>query len=65
MAYRGVTNDDIDSLKSIVDPERVSTGDSVMELHSKDESFHERCRPEVVLFPRYSHEISRILKYSI
>jgi len=62
MAYGSVTAQEISLFKSIVAPERVSAGESVRELHSRDESFHRRCRPEVVIFPLSSKEISDILK---
>ena len=62
MTYGSVTAQEIALFKSIVAPERVSAGESVRELHSRDESFHERCRPEVVIFPTSSKEISEILK---
>lgn len=61
MAYGSVTKEEIAIFKSIVDPKKVSTGESVIELHSKDESFHKRCRAEVVIFPKSSDEISKIL----
>ncbi|VUT24178.1 MAG: glycolate oxidase subunit GlcD [Candidatus Methanolliviera sp. GoM_oil] len=61
MTYGSVTEKEINIFKSIVGAEKVSTGESVLELHSKDESFHERSRPEVVVFPKSSGEISKIL----
>ena len=64
MIYESVTEEDIDILKSIVDYSRVSTGESESELHCKDESFHKRCNPEVVIFPKSSNEISKILKFA-
>jgi D-lactate dehydrogenase (cytochrome) len=62
MNQRDITDADIALFKSIVAPERVSRGESIIELHSKDESFHQRCRPDVVIFPRSKEEISNILK---
>lgn len=62
MSYGSVTAQEISLFKSIVSPEKVSAGESVIELHAKDESFHRRCRPDVVIFPRSSKEISGILK---
>jgi len=44
--YAKVTKKELELIKSIVGPERVSTGESVLSLHSKDESFHPRRRPK-------------------
>ena len=62
MTYATITKEDIAIFRSIVDPQRVSTGESVRELHSKDESFHRRCIPEVVIFPKSGEEISKVLR---
>jgi len=64
MNYQKITPKEITILESIVDPKKVSRGDSILELHSKDESYHERCRPEVVVYPESSDEISRILAFA-
>jgi D-lactate dehydrogenase (cytochrome) len=40
----------------------MSAGESVLDLHGKDESFHHRRRPDVVVWPLSAEEISRILK---
>ena len=40
----------------------MSTGESVLDLHSKDESFHQRRKPDVVVWPLQTEEISQILK---
>jgi D-lactate dehydrogenase (cytochrome) len=60
--YTKVTSREIEAIRKIVGPERVSTGESVLELHSKDESFHQRRKPEVVVWPLRTEEISQILK---
>jgi D-lactate dehydrogenase (cytochrome) len=62
MEYGRVTNKEIEAIRKIVGPERVSTGESVLDLHSKDESFHLRRRPEAVVWPLRAEEISQILK---
>lgn len=62
MTYGTVTKDEIAIFRYITDPERVSTGESLIELHSKDESFHKKSKPEVVIFPKSREEISNILK---
>jgi D-lactate dehydrogenase (cytochrome) len=57
-----VTNKELEFIRSIVGPERMSIGESILDLHSKDESFHQRRKPEVVVWPLSSAEISQILK---
>ena len=62
MKYGNVTEKEIALFKSIVGSDKVSTGESIKELHSKDESFHKRCYPDAVLFPESAEQISSILK---
>ena len=62
MEYGRVTDREIEAIGRIVGPERVSTGASVLDLHSKDESFHPGRKPDAVVWPLTAQEISRILK---
>ncbi|MEI9477062.1 MAG: FAD-binding oxidoreductase [Deltaproteobacteria bacterium] len=62
MAYQRVTDQELSILQGIVGPERVSTGESILDLHGKDESFHARRKPEVVVWPLRAEEISQILR---
>ena len=48
----------------MVPPDRFSTGDSNLDLHSKDQSQHPACRPEAVIWPVDRVEVSEILKYA-
>jgi len=50
--------------ESVVGSERFSTGESNLELHSKDQSYHPAIRPEAVIWPINRFEVSEILKYS-
>ena len=61
MGYGKVTKRELDLLRAIVGSERMSTGKSVLDLHGKDESFHPKRRPEVVVWPLSAEEISQIL----
>ena len=54
----------IKDLRSMVSPDRFSTGESNLDLHSKDQSQHQACRPEVVIWPVDRNEVSEILKYA-
>jgi D-lactate dehydrogenase (cytochrome) len=60
--YSKVTSQELESIRSIVEPDRMSQGESVLDLHSKDESFHLRKRPDLVVWPLSAKEISQILK---
>lgn len=62
MEYQRVTDQELHFLREIVGPERMSTGESVLDLHGKDESFHPRRRPEVVVWPLRAEEVSSILR---
>ncbi len=62
MEYSRLTENDLALLRKIVGSERMSTGESVLDLHGKDESFHPRQRPEVVIWPLNAEEISQILR---
>lgn len=60
-AYGKVTDRELESIRGIFGVERVSIGESVLDLHGKDESFHQRRRPEAVVWPLSAEEISQIL----
>jgi D-lactate dehydrogenase (cytochrome) len=60
--YGKLTNRELDFIKGIVGSERMSSGESVLDLHAKDESFHPRRRPDLVVWPLNAGEISQIIK---
>ena len=60
--YNKVTSRELEFIRSIVGPDRMSQGESVLDLHSKDESFHQRKKPDLVVWPLSAEEISQILK---
>ena len=60
--YSKVTVQEIEFIRSIVGPDRMSQGESILDLHSKDESFHLRKKPDLVVWPLSAEEISQILK---
>ncbi|MEE9914096.1 MAG: FAD-binding oxidoreductase [Deltaproteobacteria bacterium] len=55
---------DLTELKSILDDRRVSTGESVLHLHSHDESFHAPSLPDVVVWPRTTEEVSLLIAWA-
>jgi len=52
------------NFQAMVAPDRFSTGDSILELHAKDQSRHPACRPEAVAWPQTASEVAAILKYA-
>ena len=61
MKYSALTESDISFLKSVVGEERMSMGQSYLELHSVDETRYRGFLPDVVVWPRTTQEVSRIL----
>ena len=57
-------NVDWSELKTILDDRRVSTGESVLHLHSHDESFHAPVLPDVVVWPHTTEEVSRLIRWA-
>ena len=64
MEFNPLTQTHLESLKAMVAPDRFSTGESVLNLHAKDESRHPPCRPEAVIWPQSPSEVSAVLKYA-
>jgi D-lactate dehydrogenase (cytochrome) len=54
----------IKNLQSLVATDRFSTGESVLDLHAKDQSQHPPRRPEAVIWPVDASEVSEIVKYA-
>jgi D-lactate dehydrogenase (cytochrome) len=59
-----VTQEDRNALKSIVGEKYVSSGESVLNLHSHDESYHVPVLPDAVVWPHNTEEVSRIARYA-
>jgi D-lactate dehydrogenase (cytochrome) len=51
-------------LKRFVSEDRVSTNETVLNLHSKDESFHTPRQPDIVVFPKDTEEVVNILQFA-
>jgi len=62
MKYGKLTDRELEFIKGIVGSERMTMGESVLDLHGKDESFHPKRRPDLVVWPLRAEEISSILK---
>jgi len=59
-----ITQDDLTNLKAIVGEQFISTGESVLEHHSHDESYHRPILPDVVLMPHSTEEVARIARFA-
>lgn len=64
MKFTRLNKTHIKNLQSMVPPDRFSTGESNLDLHSEDQSQHPACRPEAVIWPVDRVEVSEILKYA-
>jgi D-lactate dehydrogenase (cytochrome) len=59
-----IAHADLTNLKAIVGEQFVSTGESVLNLHSHDESYHAHVCPDAVVWPHSTNEVSRIVSYA-
>ena len=64
MGFDTLKDEDKRYIRSIVSSERFSTGESNLDLHSRDMSGHRASRPEAVVWPKERAEVSRILRYA-
>ena len=64
MNYHALNDAHMRDLRSMVGPERFSTGESNLDLHSRDQSHHKPSRPEAVFWPETNSEVSKVLKYA-
>jgi len=59
-----INNNDLEAFRLMVGPDRFSIGESVLNLHSKDQSRHSPSLPEAVIWPMNASEIAEILRYA-
>lgn len=64
MTYNRLNKSYLDRLQTMVPADRISTGISNLELHSRDESYHDACLPEVVIWPVVDEEVVEIVRYA-
>ncbi len=62
MGFNHIQAGDLESLSSLVGTDGVSTGESILDLHSRDESYHKGYRPDVVVWPKSTGDVAAILK---
>ena len=51
-------------LELVRDDSRVNDGDSVLDQHAGDLSYHQPHRPDIVVFPESTEEVSAVLEYA-
>ncbi|MEK5389466.1 FAD-linked oxidase C-terminal domain-containing protein [Margalitia sp. FSL K6-0131] len=54
----------LEELKKILPGDQVSINPTVLDQHSKDESYHTPHFPDVVVFPKNEEDVSRIMKFA-
>lgn len=59
-----MTSEHSSDLQSMVTADRFSSGESVLDLHSRDQSAHPATLPEAVIWPESRQEVSEVLKYA-
>ena len=51
-------------LRVVPDEARVSDGESVLDQHAADLTYHQPRRPDVVVFPETAHEVAAVLRFA-
>ena len=64
LRYKDLNPEDKKNLMAFTAPDRFSTGQSVLDLHSKDQSGHFPVLPGAVLWPVAEAEVVNILRYA-
>jgi D-lactate dehydrogenase (cytochrome) len=62
--FNFLTSNDIQVFQSMVAADRFSVGESVLDLHSKDQSRHNPRRPEAVIWPINGSEVVQIVRHA-
>ena len=64
MNFSTLSDAHLKNFQAMVAPDRFSSGDSILDLHARDQSRHPACRPEAVVWPQAAAEVAAILKYA-
>jgi D-lactate dehydrogenase (cytochrome) len=64
LTFSPLTQTHLEVLGTIVAPDQLSTGESVLDLHARDQSQHPPSPPEAVIWPTSPSEVAQILKYA-
>jgi D-lactate dehydrogenase (cytochrome) len=63
-AYHLLSEHELAQLQSILSPDRISSAGADRDLHSRDQSFHEAHRPDVIVWPESTQEVSQVLHFA-
>uniref|UniRef100_UPI00301A93AF FAD-binding oxidoreductase n=1 Tax=Oceanobacillus massiliensis TaxID=1465765 RepID=UPI00301A93AF len=55
-------NNVVSELHNFLEESQISSNDSILELHSRDESYHLPSRPDVVVYPKTAEQVVAIVK---
>ena len=64
MSFNPITPEHMQELSTLVPTDRISTGESVLDLHAKDQSQHAPVRPEAVIWPQSAAEVAAVVRYA-
>jgi len=64
LKFNSLNETHMNRLRAMVGPEGFSAGESVLDLHARDQSSHPPHRPEAVVWPTSAAEVAEILKYA-
>lgn len=64
MKFNSLNETHAKHLRAMVASDRFSAGESVLDLHARDQSSHPPHRPEAVIWPISPSEVAEILKYA-
>ena len=64
MKFNSLSEPHLKSLATLVPADRFSTGESILDLHAKDQSPHPACRPEAVIWPETASEVAAVLRFA-
>src|SRR5258706_12821393 len=62
--YTKLTDQHIAEICAMFGTEQVSVREADLNLHSRDQSFHEAHPPDMVIWPESTEEVSQILRYA-
>jgi D-lactate dehydrogenase (cytochrome) len=64
LKFNALNKTHIERLQAMVASDRFSAGESVLDLHARDQSSHPPHRPEAVIWPSSPAEVAEILKFA-
>lgn len=54
----------LEELQKILSNDQVTVNETILEQHSKDESYHTPHLPDVVVFPESTEDVSKVMKFA-